>query len=81
MTSEPKRKRGRPATGQTPPAERARTCVTRLRAIGGRRMSVNMNPDAAAAIAAIREWDQLDSDTAAISAAVIWYANKKLPKR
>jgi hypothetical protein len=78
MTSEPK-KRGRPATGQTPPAQRTRALVERLRLAGGRRATFNLSADTAADIATIRARGA-ESDTAAIAAAVHWYARRKLRK-
>lgn len=68
--SEPKPKRGRPATGRTPRAvilERARD---RLEAAGGRRLSINLQPEGAQALDAIKAATGAATDTEAVHLAL-----------
>lgn len=74
----PKRKPGRPATGQVSPAERQAKKKAELERGGGRRISVNLPGESIGHIARIRERDGLLTDTDTILAALAWYASRRI---
>jgi hypothetical protein len=61
-----KRPPGRPATGRTPAAELSARSKRALLDAGGRRLTVNLSPEAVRCIARIREEHQFDTDREAI---------------
>lgn len=72
----PKRGRGRPATGETPAAERKRRSRANQRQAGGHRVSVELGPDAAAALAEVMIVGEHPTERAAIEASVIGEAKR-----
>ncbi len=73
----PKRKPGRPATGQVSPAERLAKKKSEFERSGGRRLSPNLPGECIGHIAKIRERDGVLNDTEAILAALAWYAGRR----
>jgi hypothetical protein len=73
----PRKPGGRPATGQVPVAQRQRDAKAALERAGGRRMSLNVTPKAAADLERIRLEHPDLSDTAMIMRAIHWYAFRR----
>lgn len=75
MSTKPKR--GRPATtGRTPDAQRSAKSLENLKKAGGRRLNVNLSPEAAAALDAIKARDG-NTTTEAVHKAVTREAARK----
>lgn len=64
------KKPGRPATGQTPPSQRTAKAKQVLLAAGGRRLTVNLSPQAAQRLAAVRKKSGHTSDRDTIEHAI-----------
>lgn len=71
---------GRPATGRKPQPEYQQASKQRLLDSGGRRLTVNLSPRAAADLQEIRERDKLDTDREAIESALSALARRR-PKK
>lgn len=75
-----KRKPGRPATGQTPPAERKRLSRLRLAKERGRRLDIQLDADGVEHLGEVHKDNPGMNDTEAVHLALRWYALRRSRK-